>query len=396
MPKYCPNCGIQINEYDTFCPNCGANFEDAADFEPVIVEEKNTFEQKMAEENTDSVVFKDTLYTDSTTEQQQPYHQHTPYQPTTFTPEKKSNNKTIITVIVAILIAVLVVSAVFFALFLDLETEGETVPGENSSLSEYINTMNSKSSGGPTVSLQSLGSGNFQTIPENQHLAKYYMYYAGEKIGETIEVNTGPTTYNGINCYKILGETDIEMSLMGSDTAFTIDYIYYVKADDKNPIYLSITYDYTQPEELKTFDLTSTTSWDQDEGEITSITSALGQSTTITSTIPTDYWNIISSYADLYVGFTKEFDYTMNVMGEDSDVSLTFTVTDKEDVSVPAGTFQGCYVINIDQDFTDTNTDQVSEFNMKIWISENGIVPKSETTTSGFDMTQKLEGYYTS
>ena len=83
-------------------------------------------------------------------------------------------------------------------------------------------------------------------------------------------------------------------------------------------------------------------------------------------------------------------------MGEDSDVSLTFTVTDKEDVSVPAGTFQGCYVINIDQDFTDTNTDQVSEFNMKIWISENGIVPKSETTTSGFDMTQKLEGYYTS
>ena len=129
--------------------------------------------------------------------------------------------------------------------------------------------MNSKSSGGPTVSLQSLGSGNFQTIPENQHLAKYYMYYGGEKIGETIEVNTGLTTYNGISCYKILGETDIEISLMGTSTAFTIDYIYYVKADDKMPIHLSITYDYTKPEELKTFDMTSTVSWDQEEGEIT-------------------------------------------------------------------------------------------------------------------------------
>ena len=380
MFKRCPKCGIQNNENVSFCTNCGAKFEEkVSDFkQPTETEKIDAFEQQSSGIYKESAYFEAPKPVESMPEYQ-PYGQPSPY-----IAEKQAKKTKPIIAIVAIAIAAIVVATAFFVLFTGEKDE------EKSELDRLLDSITGKIKGGPTVSLQSLGSGNFQSIPADGCIAKYYMYYNGEKIGETVEANAGVTTYNGINCYKILGRSDIEMSVMGTTTAFTIDYAYYINENTNIPVYMDIDYDLSGSQGGK---MSSTISWNQNTGEIKMTIPVSAQE--ITLNFPTEYWGLLSSVDDLYVGYSKEFDYTMTNEGTTTGISMNISVTSQTDVTVLAETFEDCYVLEfaqIESNYYSSN--QPSVF-MKVWISEDGVVPKVESTVLGMYITQELEGYYT-
>ena len=380
MFKRCPKCGIQNNENVPFCTNCGAKFEEKiSDFkQPTETEKIDAFEQQSSDVYKESAYFEAPKPVESMPEYQ-PYGQPSPY-----IPEKQSKKTKPIIAIVAIAIAAIVVATAFFVLFTGEKDE------EKSELDRLLDSITGKIEGGPTVSLQSLGSGNFQSIPADGCIAKYYMYYNGEKIGETVEANAGVTTYNGINCYKILGRSDITLTFMETTTSFTIDYTYYINENTNLPVYMNIDYDLSESQGGK---MSSTISWNQNTGEIKMTIPVSAQE--ITLNFPTEYWGLLSSVDDLYVGYSKEFDYTMTNEGTTTGISMNISVTSQTDVTVLAGTFEDCYVLEFVQiESNSYSSNQPSVF-MKVWISEDGVVPKVESTVLGMYITQELEGYYT-
>jgi len=388
MLKICPKCGMKNDENVAFCTNCGNRLaETLEEFRSSFeTEKRDNFKQQ------DSGSYKEPAYFNEP-RQTEPTPQYPVYgQPSPYMPEKKSKkNRMILPILSIIIIAIIVVAAVFFVFFTGEKNNEE----ENNELDQILNTHTNKIEGGPSVSLKSLGSGNLKITPASDCVAKYNMYYLGDKIGESVEANAGITTYNGKSCYKILGRSDVELSVSGKTVAFTVDSIYYVEVDNNMPVYMSIVYDYTQPEELKSYDMTVDITWNQQTGEITSTSSVMGQKGTAVAYLPLENWGIISSLSDLYVGYSKEFDYTMSTQGVTGAVHMTVNVLNNEGVTVPAGTFENCYVLEIDQDLSDLNVAGISSANIKIWISEDGVVPKASSTMSGLQITQELEGYYT-
>jgi hypothetical protein len=296
-------------------------------------------------------------------------------------PEKKSKKNKMIIAALAIAIAAAVIGAAVFVIF-----TGENK--EESELDQLLNSHTSKIEGGPTVNMQSLGSGNFQSIPDENCIAKYYLYYQGEKVGEIAEANTGKTTYNGINCHRIIGRSTTSLNYMEYEIAFTMDYTYYINANNNIPVYMKADYAYSKPQKIEA---SSTISWNQNTGEIKTTIPITNKE--ITMVFPTEYWGMIDSLDDLYVGYSNTVYYTMQSEGIDTDMKMTISVTDQEDVTVPAGTFEDCYVIQFVQSEKNSYFGQTAS--IKIWISPEGVVPKANTNTGGLDLTQKLEGYYT-
>ena len=378
--KRCPKCGIQNNENVPFCTNCGAKFEEKiSDFkQPTETEKIDAFEQQSSDIYKESAYFKAPKPVESMPEYQ-PYGQPSPYNP-----EKQSKKKKPVIAIVAIAIAAIVFATAFFVLFTGEKDE------EKNELDRLLDSIKNKIGGGPTVSLQSLGSGNFQSIPADGCIAKYYMYYNGEKIGETVEANAGITTYNGINCFKILGRSDITLTIMETTTSFTIDYTCYINENTNIPIYMNVEYTFPESQGGK---VSSTISWNQNTGEIKMTIPMPAQE--ITLNFPTEYWGSLLSVDDLYVGYTKEFDYTMTNEGITTDISMNISVTNQTDVTVLAGQFEDCYVLEFAQTESNYYSYNHPSVFMKVWISEDGVVPKVESTVLSMYITQELEGYYT-
>ena len=241
MSKDCLKCGATNDENSMFCINCGNKFE-------------------------------------TTTPESQ--------NPITIYPEKPKNKKKMITASVAILIAISLIIAGFFVLFIG---EEQTQKDELDSL---IGNITGEIEGGPTVSLQSMASGSFQTVPAEGCIAKYYLYYDDEKIGESVQANTGKTTYKGINCYRILGRTDIEITIMGFEMAFIMDYTYYINEGNNLPVAMTLDYEYTKPAQIKGMTMTSQFNWDQSTGEIImSMSDPLsGEDVSLTMMLPEEYW----------------------------------------------------------------------------------------------------------
>jgi len=379
MFKLCPKCGIKNKEDSPFCTNCGAKFEEKIkDLKQSPETEKiDTFEQQSSEINKESPYFEAPKPVESMPEYQ-PYGQTS-----THITEKQSKKKRTIIAVVSIAIAAIIIATAFFILFIGEKN------GEKNELDQLLDSIKNKIEGGPTVSLQSLGSGNFQSIPADGCIAKYYMYYNGEKIGETVAANAGITTYNGINCYKILGRSDLTLTIMETTTSFTIDYTYYINKNTNIPVYMNM--DYTSPES-QGGKMSSTISWNQNTGEIKMTIPLSAQE--ITLNFPTEYWGELLSVDDLYIGYSKEFDYTMTNEGITSDISMNVSITNKTNVTVPAGTFENCNLLEfaqIESNYYSYN--QPSVF-MKVWISEDGVVPKVESTVLNMYISQELEGYY--
>ena len=350
MRKNCQKCGMTNADDAIFCTNCSEKIS------PSTLLEKQEPESTTVKSITEPYTDTPSLY-----------------------PKETKSKKELIIVAVAIIVAIVLITAAFFVLFAKEDATSK------------INTFfeNAKKvSGGPTVNLQSLASGNVYSTPASGYGTKYYMYYNGEKIGETREINDGETTYNGISCYKILATSNVEMSVNSVTTAFTMEYTSYVNKNDNAPIHMDINYKYTKPQ---TMEMSMSIDFDRDNGRIT--TSISNQNMILN--IPKEYWGMISSVDDLYVGFSKDFDCTMTTQGTNINVNYNITVTEQEDVTVPARTFEDCYVIEFKITYG-SYTMSSSNMNMKIWISPNGVFPKSEVTTGTVvtGIIQELEGYY--
>ena len=379
MYKNCPKCGMKNDEDAPFCTNCGARFvESIAEFRTSVeVDKNNNFEQQSPNIDEKNVNFENS-YNDGLKSDFQVYGEPSPHMP------KKSKSTKPIIAIIAIVIVAMLVGVAFFVFFAEEKDEKD-----GSDLDNILNSITGKIEGGPTVSMQSLGSGSFQSTPDEGCVAKYYLYSGGEKVGEAVEANTGQTTYNGINCHKILGRSTVNLDYMNTDIAFTMDYTYYINANNNVAVYMDISYEYTKPQEATA---SSTISWNQNTGEIKMDLPGTAQDTDMD--FPTEYWGMLSSLDALYVGYSEQIDYTMTTDGDTTPMEMSIDVKSQEDVTVPAGTFENCYRIEFSQVDSTSIYSTPTTF-LKIWISEDGFAPKVVTTSLGLDLTQELEGYYT-
>jgi uncharacterized membrane protein YvbJ len=114
MPKNCLKCGAYNEENSMFCSNCGNKLE------TTTLDTQN----------------KVTIY-----------------------PEKTKNKKKMIIATVSIVIAISLITMGFLILFMGEEQT------EKDELDYLIENITGKIEGGPTVSLQSMAGGNFQTVP---------------------------------------------------------------------------------------------------------------------------------------------------------------------------------------------------------------------------------------
>jgi hypothetical protein len=194
------------------------------------------------------------------------------------------------------------------------------------------------------------------------------------------------------------------MIIMSSEIAFVMEYTYYVDEDNSLPVAMILEYEYTKPSQIKGMSMTSQLNWDQSTGEITmTMNNPLGGESISTSMmLPEEYWGLLKTYDSLYVGYSKEINYSMSYMGETADIIMTLDVTAIEDITTIGGTFEDCYVIELQQQVSSGSLSNPVNSYMKFWVSEEGVTPKAETTmeslgigTNGFSMIQELEGYYT-
>lgn len=91
----------------------------------------------------------------------------------------------------------------------------------------------------------------------------------------------------------------------------------------------------------------------------------------------------------IHVGYSAQFT-PMISYGGTAEVNVEMTAIGKEDVVVPSGTYENCFVVN--------GTQPDMNLEMTLWVTEQGIVPQAEVTMAvrGVDpitLTMKLEYY---
>jgi len=99
--------------------------------------------------------------------------------------------------------------------------------------------------------------------------------------------------------------------------------------------------------------------------------------------LPPEHWGTID------MGYSGQFTYTMH-LGCIPEVTVEITAVGKEDVAVPSGTYENCFMVN--------GTQPEMDLELTLWVTEQGIVPQTEITMAvrGVDsltLTMKLENY---
>jgi hypothetical protein len=103
----------------------------------------------------------------------------------------------------------------------------------------------------------------------------------------------------------------------------------------------------------------------------------------MTFLLPPERWGGID------VGYSEQFT-SMIPLGGTPEVTVEMTAIEKEDVVVPSGTYENCFVVN--------GTQPEMDLEMTLWVTEQGVVPQAEITMAvrGVDpltLTMKLENY---
>ncbi len=104
----------------------------------------------------------------------------------------------------------------------------------------------------------------------------------------------------------------------------------------------------------------------------------------MTLLLPPERWG------DIDVGYSEQFITSMVSYGGIPEVTVEMTAIGKEDLVVPYGTYENCFVLN--------GTESDIGLEMTLWVTEQGIVPQAEVTMAvrGVDpltLTMKLEHY---
>jgi hypothetical protein len=352
MNKYCQECGENNSEEAAYCFNCGKKLE-------FIIYQNKSFEKNESNDY-------------------QNYEKNQTYQ-TTRRPIKKYGFITMISVIsvVAILVGAYLISGYLY---------------NDNIKNPTINKIPVK--GGPKFNIESIvNSGNAFTSPDVGHTAVYGYYLSGVRLGEVSFTTVGEENYNGEQCYKITGNGNFNFDIYGQSMSVDFNIDAYISQSDGKLVYFYYNFDINQPFNI---DMDMIMDINKENGEITVTvdSSMIGSSSTVIKTSE-EYWDCTLLKDDLFVGYLNEVIYTMNVLGYDTEVSLKISVIGKEDITVKKGTFEDCYIVQIDQDQGYVNSTST------IWIDENGICPKmqigsSSTSSISYEgMTIELEEYYT-
>lgn len=354
MNKYCPLCGIENPNEAVYCKHCGARFDIRAplDFTSYQQENKNNIKPQYNEKNQQYSIPKKPL--------------------------KKYKPVIAITVIgvVAILIGAFLLPGYF-----DDEGINDT----------YINKIHVK--GGPKANIESIVSGgNALTTPAEGHTAVYGYYLNSSKIGEISFTAIGEETYGGKQCEKIIGSGNFNFDIFEQSVGANFDIGAYISKSDGILANCRYSFDFNYPYNMN---MDMILDIDKEEGEITvTVDSSLMSITSTVIKVTDDYWNCTLLEDNLYVGYIKEVAYIMNVYGYDAEVNLKISVIGQEDITVKKGTFEDCYIIQIDQEQGYATTTS------RIWIDGEGICPKMQIGSSGSSsisyegMTIELEEYY--
>ncbi|KYK20967.1 hypothetical protein AYK21_01065 [Thermoplasmatales archaeon SG8-52-2] len=355
MSKYCQDCGANNSNEAGFCLNCGTKLRQ-------YYQENNLFEK---EEDNQSIAYQK--------------NQEMSQQPISNAPTK---NYKFLTVISVIFISAVIIGAYLISGF--IFTEGTSNPS--------INKVAVK--GGPKINIESIvNSGNALTTPEIGHTAVYGYYMSGEKLGELSFTTVGQENYKGEQCYKIIGGGSYNFEIYGQSMDLGFDINAYVSKSDGKLAFFDYDFDINQPFNI---DMSMTLDINKENGEITvTVDSSMMESQSTLIKTSEDYWDCTLLKDDLFEGYLKEVAYTMSVMGIETEVNLIISVTGVEDVTVNQGTFEDCYVVEIEQDQGIASSTSI------IWIDEDGICPKMQlggSSTSSFSyegMIIELEEYYT-
>ncbi|MDH4269523.1 MAG: hypothetical protein OEV52_04405 [Dehalococcoidia bacterium] len=103
----------------------------------------------------------------------------------------------------------------------------------------------------------------------------------------------------------------------------------------------------------------------------------------MTFLLPPERWG------DINVGYSAQFTYFVPLSGV-AELNVEMTAIGKEDVVVPYGTYENCFLVN--------GTQPDMNLEMTLWVTEQGVVPQAEITMAvrGVDhlrLTMKLEHY---
>lgn len=366
MNKYCISCGGSYSEGTKFCPHCGMQImqnNDQSNFEQATKNNFNEFEQQVA----------------NTYEKPQPQKIVTPqYKPPIKkynNPQKTSKTKYILATIGVIAIVGMLIAIVLFYPF---------------NLSRNDNNLQVMTTG-PKVSMQSIANGNTLVVPEVGFTGVYGYYFGGTKVGDISFTSQGYEYYDGEQCIKVTGNGYFGITVADQEITINYDYEAYVANYDESLKYLELTTSYMG------MDILLTMEYNEEAGEITATYTYDGydgEDTTTVMKMSEGYWDLNDAFLNLYVGYVKEFSYTVDSFGYETTVSLKLTVSGKSDIVVPAGKYEDCYVVEIGQgseEYLSTST---------MWVTEDGVVPKMEviSTTTGLDLDMtfvlQLESYY--
>jgi hypothetical protein len=94
-------------------------------------------------------------------------------------------------------------------------------------------------------------------------------------------------------------------------------------------------------------------------------------------------------WGSIDVGYSEQFTYFVPLSGV-PELNVEMTATEKENVVVPSGTYENCFVVN--------GTQPEMDLEITLWVTEQGVVPQAEITMAvrGVDpptLTMKLEHY---
>jgi hypothetical protein len=109
----------------------------------------------------------------------------------------------------------------------------------------------------------------------------------------------------------------------------------------------------------------------------------LDVTTEMTLLLPPEHWGAIG------VGYSEQFTYTVPYSYL-AQLNVEMTAVGKEDVVVPSGTYENCYVVN--------GTQPGMDLEITLWVTDQGVVPRAQITMAvrGVDpltLTMKLEHY---
>ena len=195
------------------------------------------------------------------------------------------------------------------------------------------------------------------------HSATYGYYFQESRVGELQFASVGNRTYQ---TYQFEGEFNIDITIGEVGASFDGEV-----GDFRNSVPQSKSSGGSYEDSSLPFP--------------TAIDAAIFVDVTreMTFLLPPERWGGID------VGYSEQFT-SMIPLGGMPEVTVEMTAIEKEDVVVPSGTYENCFVVN--------GTQPDMDLEITFWVTEQGVVPQAEVTMAvrGVDpltLTMKLEHY---